>query len=124
MIGVKLQTMNDTFILTKQISKSNYFSEEDFVQRIADIVNDNFENYHFQHFGYKDIFIKSELTEIILFDIENFWQEKIELNFDFADFQEPDSLIEMILSSIEIVKKNPKYNNENIVIKLHTYLIT
>jgi hypothetical protein len=124
MIGVKLQTMNDTFILTKQISRSNYFSEEDFVQRIADIVNDNFENYHFQHFGYKDIFIKSELTEIILFDIENFWQEKIELNFDFADFQAPDTLIEMILSSIEIVKKNPKYNNENIVIKLHTYLIT
>jgi hypothetical protein len=124
MIGVKLQTMNDTFILTKQISKSNYFSEEDFVQRIADIVNDNFENYHFQHFGYKDIFIKSEITEIILFDIENFWQEKIELNFDFADFQAPDSLIEMILSSIEIVKKNPKFNNENIVIKLHTYLIT
>ena len=124
MIGVKLQTMNDTFILTKQISRGNYFSEEDFVQRIADIVNDNFENYHFQHFGYKDIFIKSELTEIILFDIENFWQEKIELNFDFADFQDPDSLIEVILSSIEIVKKDPKYNNENIVIKLHTYLIT
>jgi hypothetical protein len=124
MIGVKLQTMNDTFILTKQISRSNYFSEEDFVQRIADIVNDNFENYHFQHFGYKDIFIQSELTEIILFDIENFWQEKIELNFDFVDFQDPDRLIEMILSSIEIVRKNPKYNNENIVIKLHTYLIT
>jgi hypothetical protein len=116
--------MNDTFILTKQISRSNYFSDKDFKQRIIDIVKDNFENYHLQHFRFKEIFIQSEETEIILFDRCNFWENKIELNFDFADFQDPEKLIKLILSSIEITNKSPEYNNENIVVRLHTYLIT
>jgi hypothetical protein len=116
--------MNDTFILTKQISQTNYFSNEEFIQRVKDIVNDNFENYHLQHFEFKDIFIQSERSEIILFDISNFWEKRIELNFDFADFEEPESLIKLILSSIEITRKAPVFNNENIVVRLHTYLIT
>ncbi len=116
--------MNDTFILTKQISRSNYFSDKDFKQRIIDIVKDNFENYHFQHFGFKKIFIQSEETEIILFDQCNFWEKKIELDFDFADFQDPERLIKLILSSIKITTKSPNYKNENIVVRLHTYLIT
>jgi hypothetical protein len=116
--------MNDTFILTKQISRSNYFSDKDFKQRISDIVYDNFENYYLQHFGFKDIFIQSEETEIILFDQCNFWEKKIELNFDFADFKEPRNLIKHIMASIKIVKNDKNYNHENIVVRLHTYLIT
>jgi hypothetical protein len=115
--------MNFIFTLVKQISRSNYFSEESFLNRIKDVLNDHYENYPFQHFWYKKLFIEKELLEIELFDKPNIWENHAELNFDIFDYKTADELMKLIETTLLIIKNDPEYKDMNILIKLNTYIL-
>jgi hypothetical protein len=77
---------SEIFTYTKQISRSNYFSEEEFMNRIETIIKDHYENFISEYFTIKDTFFRFEKTEIITGDIVKFYENNVELSFDLIDF--------------------------------------
>jgi hypothetical protein len=114
---------SEIFTYTKQISRSNYFSEEEFMNRIETIVKDHYENFISEYFTIKDTFFRFEKSEIITGDIVKFYENNVELSFDLIDFETSEKLMEHIISSKKIIE-NQFPLNENIVIKLNTYLLS
>jgi len=114
---------SEIFTYTKQISRSNYFSDEEFMKRIETIVKDHYENFISEYFPIKDTFFRFEKTEIITGDIVKFYENNVELSFDLIDFDTSEKLMEHIISSKKIIE-NKFSLNENIVIKLNTYLLS
>jgi hypothetical protein len=111
------------FTYTKQISRSNYFSEEEFMNRVETIVKDHFDNFVYEYFTIKDTFFRFDRTEIITGDIVKFYENNVELSFDLIDFDTSEKLMEHIISSKKIIE-NQFSLNENIVIKLNTILLS
>jgi hypothetical protein len=116
--------MSSIFTYTIQISKDNYESEQLFNDKIDFVIREYFDNYYLKHFKLKELFIKYDLLDIPVGDIVNFWDDNIVLNFDIVDYETPDKLIEFVKKSIEIVNLNEEILNQNIVIKLNTYLLS
>ncbi len=116
--------MSEIYTLTKQISRSNYQSEEEFISKIKMVVRDHFENYPFQHEEFRERFKQNELLDIIMFDIVNFWEDSVDLVFDFVDYEAPEDLIDAVIQTINALKENDEVNEPNIVVKLNSYLVS
>ena len=116
--------MSEIYTLTKQISRSNYQSEEEFISKIKMVVRDHFENYPFQHEEFRERFKQNELLDIIMFDIVNFWEDSVDLGFDFSDYEAPEDLINVVLQTINVLKENEEFKKSNIVVKLNSYLLS
>jgi hypothetical protein len=116
--------MSEIYTLTKQISRSNYQSEEEFISKIKMVVQDHYENFHFERQDFKELFRKHDLLDIVMFDIANFWEESVELGFDFSDYKTPEGLIEAVIQTVNTVKLNEEVKESNIVIQLNTYFLS
>jgi hypothetical protein len=115
--------MSEIYTLTKQISRSNYRTDKEFYAKIKMVVEDHFENYSFQHQELKEVFRQNELLDIIMFDIANFWESSIELNFDIVDYKTPQELITSVEQTVKKMEENSRGKGLNIVVKLNTYLL-
>jgi hypothetical protein len=116
--------MSEIYTLTKQISRSNYQSEDEFISKIKMIARDHYENFHYERQDFKELFRKHDLLDIVMFDIANFWEESVELGFDFADYEAPEDLINAVIQTINALKENGEFKKSNIVVKLNTYLLS
>jgi hypothetical protein len=116
--------MSEIYTLTKQISRSNYQLEDEFISKIKMVIRDHYENYPFQHEEFRERFKQNELLDIIMYDIVNFWEDSVELGFDFADYEAPEDLINAVIQTINALKENVEFKKSNIVVKLNTYLLS
>jgi hypothetical protein len=58
-----------------------------------------------------------------MFDIANFWESSIELNFDIVDYKTPQELITSVEQTVKKMEENSRGKGLNIVVKLNTYLL-
>jgi hypothetical protein len=58
---------------------------------------------------------------LITGDIPNFWEEHVDLRFDFVDYESADRLSYQIEFMMDVIRDQPEYKDANILIGLVSY---